>query len=94
MTELVTCWIPLNSCGRDSPGLEFVRSRPAGLLHFTELHHLALRERFAPEEFWAPPLNFGDGLVFLNSTLHRTHSLPEMTQDRLSVEYRIFPVPG
>jgi hypothetical protein len=33
----------------------------------------------------------GDGVVFLNSTLHRTYTRPEMRQDRLSVEYRIFP---
>jgi hypothetical protein len=91
MTELVTCWIPLNPCGRDSPGLEFVRRRQAGLLHFTELEDLALRQRFPPQEFWAPALELGDGLVFLNSTLHRTYARPEMRHNRLSVEYRIFP---
>jgi hypothetical protein len=91
MTELLTCWIPLNACGRDSPGLEFVRGGQAGLLHFTELDDLALRRRFAAEEFWAPELEFGDGLVFLNSVLHRTYATEEMRRDRLSVEYRIFP---
>jgi hypothetical protein len=28
MTELLTLWIPLNPCGIDSPGLEFVRRQP------------------------------------------------------------------
>ena len=37
MTELLTCWIPLQACGRDSPGLEFIRNRQPALLHFTEL---------------------------------------------------------
>jgi len=91
MTELLTCWIPLNPCGRDSPGLEFVRRPQAALLHFTELDDSALRQRFGPEAFWAPELEFGDGLVFLNSVLHRTYARPEMPHNRLSVEYRIFP---
>jgi hypothetical protein len=89
-TELLTCWIPLNSCGRDSPGLEFVRRRQAALLHFTELDDLALRQRFPPQEFWAPTLEIGDGLVFLNGILHRTCVRTEMRHNRLSVEYRIF----
>jgi hypothetical protein len=91
MTELLTCWIPLSGCGKYSPGLEFVRRRQAGLLHFTELEDAALRRRFAEEEFWAPALEFGDGLVFLNSVLHRTYAREQMRRNRLSVEYRIFP---
>jgi len=91
MTELLTCWIPLNPCGRDSPGLEFVRRRQEALLHFTELDDSALRQRFPPQEFWTPELALGDGLVFLNSILHRTYARPEMRHNRLSVEYRIFP---
>ena len=54
MTELLTCWIPLNPCGDDSPGLEFVRRRQPALLHFTELDDSALRRRFPPGDFWAP----------------------------------------
>jgi hypothetical protein len=91
MTELVTCWIPLHACGVDSPGLEFVRRRQPALLHFTELDDWALRQRFSPQEFWAPALEFGDGLIFLNDTLHRTSVRQEMARDRLSVEYRIMP---
>jgi hypothetical protein len=91
MTKLLTCWIPLNACGRESPGLELIRGAQAELLHFTELGDAALRERFPPERFRAPELAFGDGLVFLNSLLHRTYVRPEMTRNRVSVEYRIFP---
>ncbi len=90
MTRLVTCWIPLNPCGFDSPGLEFVRHGQEGLLHFTELEDSAFRRRFPPQDFWAPALELGDGLVFLNSTLHRTYTRPEMRHNRLSVEYRAF----
>ena len=91
MRELVTCWIPLQDCGRDAPGLEFVRLRQPALLHFRELQDTALRQRFKPEEFWAPALEFGDGLLFLNDVLHRTHVCERMREDRLSIEYRIFP---
>jgi hypothetical protein len=91
MTQLLTCWIPLNPCGVDSPGLEFIRSRQKALLHFTELDDAALRLRFSPEDFWAPELELGDGLIFLNDVLHRTFVRPDMQHNRLSVEYRIFP---
>jgi len=91
MTELVTCWIPLEACGSDSPGLEFIARPQTGLLHFTELDDALLRQRFSPQEFQAPVLELGDGLVFLNGTLHRTYARPQMRRSRLSVEYRIFP---
>ena len=91
MTRLLTCWLPLDPCGRDAPGLELVRRRLDSLLHFTELDDQVLRRRFAPEEFWAPELEPGDGLVFLNGTLHRTYRLAAMRRERLSVEYRFFP---
>ena len=91
MTRMVTCWIPLDDCGRDRPGLEFVRGRLDSLLHYTELDDQRLRRRFAPESFWAPELRVGDALVFLDACLHRTYVRPEMTEDRLSVEYRFFP---
>ena len=91
MTDLLTFWIPLQECGTDSPGLEFVRRRQPALLHFTELEDSALHRRFAADEFWAPSIEFGDALVFLNDVLHRTHVHPGMRADRLSIEYRIFP---
>jgi hypothetical protein len=91
MTRLLTCWIPLQACGIDSPGLEFLRRPQPALLHFTELDDAALRRRFPSRDFWAPELVLGDGLIFLNSVLHRTYANEQMLHDRLSVEYRIFP---
>jgi hypothetical protein len=91
MTELLTCWIPLDRCGVDGPGLEFVRRRQPALLHFTELDDSALRRRFSPHEFWAPSLELGDGLIFLNDMLHRTYVHTEMRHSRMSVEYRLMP---
>jgi hypothetical protein len=91
MTPLLTCWIPLVPCGLDSPGLEFVRRPQPSLLHFTELDDAALRQRFPQHRFWAPVLQLGDGLIFLNSVLHRTSARAGMQHSRLSIEYRIFP---
>lgn len=88
--NLATCWIPLHACGRESPGLEFIRRPQPDLLHFTELDDAALRRRFPTEAFWVPELEFGDGLVFRSDLLHRTHVNAEMHADRMSVEYRIF----
>jgi ectoine hydroxylase-related dioxygenase (phytanoyl-CoA dioxygenase family) len=89
MTPLLTVWVALDSCGADAPGLELVRRRLDGVLHFTELNDAALHERFAADDFWAPALEAGDALVFLGGTLHRTHCRPEMRKSRLSVEYRV-----
>jgi len=91
MTNLLTCWIPLQACGVDSPSLEFIRKTHDALLHFTELDDTALRQRFASEQFCAPELHFGDGAIFLNSVLHRTYMNETMRCERLSMEYRIFP---
>jgi len=89
--SMATCWIPLDACGREGPGLEFIRQRQPALLHFTELGDGRLRQRFDEAAFWAPELELGDVLVFRGDVLHRTHLMPDMQGDRMSVEYRIFP---
>lgn len=91
MTPLITCWIPLEPCGEERPGLELVRRRVDHVLHFTELTDAAVRRRFNAHEFWTPVLGLGDGLVFLNGALHRTQIAPGMHRPRLSIEYRFFP---
>ena len=91
MTQLFTIWIPLQDCGVDSPGMEFVEQKLDHLLHFSELGDATLRQRFRPEAFCAPHLRLGDGLLLLPGTLHRTKVDSTMTLDRLSVEYRFFP---
>ena len=89
--SLVTCWIPLDPCGTDSPGLEFIRQSQASLLHFSELDDALLRLRLPAPSFWIPELAFGDLLIFRGDVLHRTHLAPEMRRDRMSIEYRAFP---
>ena len=88
---MTTCWIPLDRCGADSPGLEFIRKLQPYLLHFTELDDALLRRRFDASHFWAPELELGDAMLFRGDVLHRTYLIPEMRADRMSIEYRIFP---
>lgn len=90
MTPLLTLWVPLDPCGVEAPGLEFVCRPLNGLLHFTELNDAELRHRFAPDEFWAPAMEPGDVLLFRGGTLHRTHYRPDMRRPRTSLEYRLF----
>ena len=87
---MVTCWIALNPCGVDAPGLEFVRRRIDQLLEPTELTDSSVRTRFAPSEFWRPRLEPGDVLLFHGDVLHRTHVHSSMLNDRTSVELRFF----
>lgn len=90
LTRLLTVWMPLDPCGEDAPGLEFVTRPLDTLLHFAELNDAGLRARFDAEEFWAPVLAPGDALLFGCGTLHRTHYRAGMRQPRTSIEYRLF----
>lgn len=93
MTLLVTCWLALDACGRDAPGLEFLRRPVEDLLHFTKLNDAELRRRVGAADLWVPELVAGDMLVFSNGTLHRTFETAAMTQSRLSIEYRWMAAP-
>ena len=88
--NMVTCWIPLNSCGLDAPGLELITERLGALLSPRQLQTEFLQTRFTPKRFWQPSLGPGDALLFRGDILHRTHVMPEMTNDRTSIELRFF----
>jgi hypothetical protein len=88
--NMVTCWIPLDSCGLDAPGLELITDRLGSLLAPRQLQTEFLQTRFTPKKFWQPTLGPGDALLFRGDILHRTHVIPEMTNDRTSIELRFF----
>lgn len=88
--DMVTCWISLDPCGLDAPGLELITERPGGLLSPSELQTRFVQARFNSENFWRPTLGPGDALLFRGDILHRTHVAPEMTKDRTSIELRFF----
>jgi hypothetical protein len=91
MLRMVTCWIALDPCGVESPGLELITQKQTRLLPPAELSHAWIREQFPPEHFWRPPMQPGDALLFPGDVLHRTHVTPAMTRDRTSLELRFFP---
>jgi ectoine hydroxylase-related dioxygenase (phytanoyl-CoA dioxygenase family) len=88
--RMVTCWIALDSCGVDAPGLELITQKQTRLLPPAELSHGWIREQFPPDQFWRPRLEPGDALLFPGDVLHRTHVTPAMTRDRTSLELRFF----
>ena len=88
--NMVTCWISLDPCGLDAPGLELITERLGSLVSPRELQMEFLQTRFTPKRFWRPSLELGDALLFRGDILHRTHVVPEMTKDRTSIELRFF----
>jgi hypothetical protein len=88
LLSTVTCWIALNNCGRDAPGLEFVLQPIEELLLPNELVHDTIDERYSAEVFWQPQMDAGDAMIFQGGTLHRTHVVEQMQNNRTSVELR------
>ena len=88
LLPMVTCWIPLTSCGVDAPGLEFVTERTEELMPVTSLQDVFLRSQYPAEAFWKPAMQPGDSLLFRSGVLHRTYVISEMTRDRTSIELR------
>jgi ectoine hydroxylase-related dioxygenase (phytanoyl-CoA dioxygenase family) len=92
LLPMLTCWVPLDDCGVDAPGLEWLQpapsSSPVPLLRPAELSDAALRARFPASAFEHPALAAGDALLFDGALVHRTHALPTMTRSRTSIELR------
>lgn len=94
----LTAWIPLNDCGRHSPGLEvhpFKTTEVIGPPKGATLPNMfadadEVLERYG-DRLWAPEFEVGDCLLFDNFTIHRTHITPGMTKQRQSAELRLFP---
>jgi hypothetical protein len=94
LLPMVTCWIALDPCGTEAPGLELVRRRLEGLLPPVELTDERIRRRFGQAEFWQPAMEAGDALLLRGDILHRTHVTSAMTRNRTSLELRFFPATG
>ena len=101
--DLVNCWIPLVDCGREIPGLEVVVARVPGLEptlpgepqanYFRaggmEIDPDDVQRRYGPDRLWHPEFRAGDALIFLGTTIHRTHVAPGMSGGRLSIDLRL-----
>jgi hypothetical protein len=91
LLRMATCWIALDPCGAEAPGVELVSQHLPELLPPSELTDARVRQRFAAEHFWRPAMQAGDAILFRGDLLHRTHVTPAMTRDRTSIELRFFP---
>ncbi len=85
LLRCITCWCPLDPCGRDAPGIELL-DRP-----LDTLVPLAALRPDGPTV--TPELAPGDVLLMSGGALHRTHLGPDMTQTRTSVELRFYDAP-
>lgn len=90
LLRVVTCWIALEPCGVDAPGLELVIDRVGRMLSPRQLADCAVEQRWPTSRRTQPALETGDALVFSGDVLHRTHVSPAMTQTRTSIELRCF----
>ncbi len=85
--KMVTCWIPLTTCGSTAPGLELVDVSLDYLLKPEALVDEAVGASFSQHAV-RPRMVPGDVLLFDGATLHKTYVVESMTRDRISIEFR------
>jgi len=85
---MLTCWIALDPCGVDAPGLAWIDGDTTALLSPPDLTDAAVAARGA--RIAAPELAVGDALLFDGTLLHHTHVTAAMTRERKSFELRFF----
>ncbi len=96
---LLNAWIPFVDCGVDRPSLEVVARRLDSELpteqHDRHIYGLAgveipadVVERDHGDALWAPELMGGDALLFLGTTIHRSHVTDAMMHHRVSLDLR------
>lgn len=96
----INTWVPLTHAGKSAPGLELLPVFVEGLLpargksssHYA-LHGLEIAvddisAAFPGAAMWQPVMEPGDFLMFLGSTVHRTHLTADMRRTRRSLELR------
>jgi len=99
-SNLINIWTPFRDCGVTAPSLEVVARRLI-TLEANQTHEGSLYGRLGveipadkvikdhPRALFAPPLSAGDALIFLGTTIHRTHIVPGMSERRDSVDLRL-----
>ena len=90
LLQMVTCWIALEPCGVDAPGLELVTDRVGRMLSPRQLADVAVDRRWPISRRAQPALEAVDALVFSGEVLHRTHVSAAMLRSRTSIELRFF----
>ena len=88
LLRMCTCWLPLDECGVDAPGLEWLQPSPDRLLLPAELRDEHLRRSFSAAAFSSPSMGAGELLLFGGALVHRTSWRASMTRQRTSIELR------
>lgn len=94
----INFWAALDPIDGTRPGLEVLVRRqrkafpvvPGHIIESTpyRIPDDLVRGVYPDSEFVAPMMAVGDGMLFLFSTVHRSHVLPEMTNPRRNAELR------
>lgn len=98
--ETINCWIALDDCGVDAPGLEVFPQRVKELLPVGgpgavtswEVSESDAYDRMGADQAWFPTFKAGDAFIFDHMHLHRTHLTEAMTRDRFAAECWMFPI--
>lgn len=94
----INLWAALDPIDGTRPGLEMLVRRQHRAFPVVPGHMVgvppyripdeAVRGVFADDDFVAPRMEVGDGMLFLFSTVHRSHWTDDMTQTRRNAELR------
>jgi len=99
-TETINCWVALDDCGVESPGLEVFPQRINELLPVGgqgaatswEIAESVAYARMGADKAWFPTFRAGDAFVFDHLHVHRTHLTAQMSRDRFAAECWMFPI--
>lgn len=98
----LNCWVPLDDCGIDAPGLQIVRDNVYDTQRFVgynpdkncfdpeklKIINENVFDHFDADRLFAPALNVGDVFVIHNWTIHQSSIRDGMTKVRQSCELR------
>lgn len=97
--RVLNCWIPLKSCGINSPGIEIlpipvdyllpVHSTTENQSYEFEILETTLEKEIGNYQLWQPDFQAGDVLIFTHYVIHRTYMTKQMAEPRFSIEFRI-----
>jgi hypothetical protein len=97
--QTLNCWIALDPCGKDAPGLEVFPRRMDRLLAAGtegsvvkwEIDETLVYRELGVENRWIPEFNPGDAFVFDHLHVHRTYVTDSMIRNRHAIECWMFP---
>jgi hypothetical protein len=106
--DVLNCWIPLDpGAGADAPGLEVVRDPGVANVPIKDFGLVSENAVYDPitidpdaviaahgDRLMAPTFEVGDGLVFSQHVIHRTHVTAQMDKPRINFEFRVFSLNG